>query len=48
MSSLTHGLANGLARFPEEMPALERLGLENFDDGRGLDRRATASTATSS
>ena len=30
-ASLTHGLANGLARFPEEMHTLERLGLENFD-----------------
>ena len=30
VSSLTHGLANGLARFPEEMPALERLGQESF------------------
>ena len=30
VASLTHGLANGLARFPEEMPTLERLGLENF------------------
>jgi glycine/D-amino acid oxidase-like deaminating enzyme len=30
VASLTHGLANGLARFPEEMPALERLGLESF------------------
>jgi glycine/D-amino acid oxidase-like deaminating enzyme len=29
-SSLTHGVANGMARFPEEMPTLERLGLENF------------------
>lgn len=28
--SLTHGLANGLARFPAEMPALERLGRENL------------------
>ncbi len=31
VSSLTHGIWNGMARFPEEMPALERLGLENFD-----------------
>ncbi len=31
MSSLTHGIDNGLARFPDEMPQLERLGLENFD-----------------
>lgn len=30
-SFLTHGIANGMARFPEEMPALERLGLANFD-----------------
>ncbi len=29
-SSLTHGLANGLARFPDEMPVLERLGSENL------------------
>ena len=33
-SSLTHGVGNGLARFPDEMPALERLGLENFDAAR--------------
>ncbi|HZO58096.1 MAG TPA: FAD-dependent oxidoreductase [Solirubrobacterales bacterium] len=30
-SSLTHGLRNGLARFPGEMPVLERLGRENLD-----------------
>ena len=30
-ASLTHGLENGLARWPDEMPAIERLGLENFD-----------------
>ena len=29
-SFLTHGAANGMARFPEEMPKLELLGLENF------------------
>jgi glycine/D-amino acid oxidase-like deaminating enzyme len=29
-TSLTHGLSNGLARFPDEMPVLERLGAENF------------------
>ena len=29
-SSLTHGLANGLARVPGELETLERLGLENF------------------
>lgn len=32
-ASLTHGLANGVARFPEEVETLQRLGLENF---RGL------------
>jgi glycine/D-amino acid oxidase-like deaminating enzyme len=30
-SFLTHGVSNGMARFPEEMPELERLGLANFD-----------------
>lgn len=30
LSSLTHGVGNGLARFPEEMATLERLGLESF------------------
>ncbi len=29
-ASLTHGLANGLARWPRDMPTLERLGLENL------------------
>ena len=29
-ASLTHGLGNGMARFPEEMAALERMGAENF------------------
>ncbi|WCB94148.1 Gamma-glutamylputrescine oxidoreductase [Baekduia alba] len=31
VASLTHGLANGLARFPDEMVALERLAFENFE-----------------
>jgi glycine/D-amino acid oxidase-like deaminating enzyme len=31
IASLTHGLSNGLSRFADEMPVLERLGLENFD-----------------
>ena len=31
MSSLMHGVSNGYARFPDEMPALERLGMENFN-----------------
>jgi len=30
-ASLTHGTANGLARWPEEMPTLQRLGRENLD-----------------
>src|SRR3954471_24705177 len=30
VASLTHGIENGLARFADEMPALERLGLQNF------------------
>jgi glycine/D-amino acid oxidase-like deaminating enzyme len=30
VSSLTHGLGNGLARFAAEMPTLERLGAENL------------------
>ena len=29
-ASLTHGLANGLSRFPEEMETLERMAAENF------------------
>jgi glycine/D-amino acid oxidase-like deaminating enzyme len=31
VSSLTHGVGNGLARFPDELPVLERLGRQNFD-----------------
>jgi glycine/D-amino acid oxidase-like deaminating enzyme len=31
ISSLTHGLENGLDRFPDESDALERLGRESFD-----------------
>lgn len=30
-ASLTHGLANGLDRFPDDVPALERLGRANLD-----------------
>jgi glycine/D-amino acid oxidase-like deaminating enzyme len=29
-ASLTHGIENGVARWPDEMPQLERLGRENF------------------
>jgi glycine/D-amino acid oxidase-like deaminating enzyme len=32
LCSLTHGLENGLARFPDEAIELERLGRENFDE----------------
>ncbi|HEY1597749.1 MAG TPA: FAD-dependent oxidoreductase, partial [Thermoleophilaceae bacterium] len=31
ISSLTHGITNGLSRFEEEMPELERLADENFE-----------------
>jgi glycine/D-amino acid oxidase-like deaminating enzyme len=30
-ASVTHGLGNGMARWPEQMPALTRLGAENLD-----------------
>lgn len=30
-ASLTHGLANGLERFPNDVPVLDRLGRENLD-----------------
>ena len=30
VSSLTHGIANGMARFADEMPELERLAAENY------------------
>jgi glycine/D-amino acid oxidase-like deaminating enzyme len=44
-SSLTHGLSNGLARFPDEIATLEELGRENLAgiveaiDGFGIDAR---------
>ena len=44
-SSLTHGLANGLSRFPEEMERLEELGRDNLAgivaaiDDLGIDAR---------
>jgi glycine/D-amino acid oxidase-like deaminating enzyme len=31
VASLTHGIANGLARFPNEMATLERLAFENYE-----------------
>jgi glycine/D-amino acid oxidase-like deaminating enzyme len=30
-ASLTHGRENGLSRWPDELPTLERLGVENLD-----------------
>jgi glycine/D-amino acid oxidase-like deaminating enzyme len=42
-ASLTHGIANGLQRFPEEMPLLEKLGEQNLREigetikARGID-----------
>ena len=38
-ASLTHGEANGMARWPQEYAALHRLGLENLEgiaDGRAV------------
>src|SRR5262249_16859982 len=31
-SSLTHGVANGQSRFPDELAVLEELGLKNLND----------------
>jgi len=31
-ASLTHGVGNGLTRFPAELPTLHRLGLRNLDE----------------
>jgi glycine/D-amino acid oxidase-like deaminating enzyme len=31
-SSLTHGMANGQERFPQELPLLEELGLQNLNE----------------
>jgi len=33
-ATLTHGLANGITRFPQEIEQLERLGHQNFADLR--------------
>lgn len=38
-ASLTHGLANGLARWPDELADLHRLGIENLDDIEDAVRR---------
>ena len=42
MSSLTHGIGNGLARFPDELPALERLGPRELRPDRSRRSSATA------
>jgi glycine/D-amino acid oxidase-like deaminating enzyme len=48
-ASLTHGLANGLSRWPAEMPALLRMGADNLDaieetvTRHGIDCRFTRS-----
>jgi len=33
-ASLTHGIGNGLSRFPAEMPLLEKLGAQNLAEDR--------------
>ncbi len=38
-SSLTHGIANGQARFPQELAALEQMGLDNLDQIEAVVRR---------
>jgi glycine/D-amino acid oxidase-like deaminating enzyme len=41
MATLTHGLGNGLSRFPGEIDQLERLGLANLDEiERAVERYA--------
>ena len=38
-SSLVHGIANGLSRFPDEVGTLERLGLDNLEEiGQTIER----------
>jgi glycine/D-amino acid oxidase-like deaminating enzyme len=38
-SSLTHGLGNGLSRFPDEIATLEELGLDNLNEIEAAIRR---------
>ncbi|MFZ9628481.1 MAG: NAD(P)/FAD-dependent oxidoreductase [Ilumatobacteraceae bacterium] len=38
-ASLTHGIANGQARFPNELPVLEELGLQNLNEIEAAIRR---------
>ena len=47
-SSLTHGIGNGLSRFPDELEQLERLGLENFRCARAETWSDSRSTPSSS
>ncbi|WP_327584753.1 FAD-binding oxidoreductase [Nonomuraea sp. NBC_00507] len=35
MATLTHGLANGLERWPDEIDRLERMGVDNLDEIEG-------------
>ena len=46
-ASLTHGLANGLRHFPDEIERLEREGIANLRELSRVRPRRTASTATS-
>jgi glycine/D-amino acid oxidase-like deaminating enzyme len=47
--SLTHGLLNGIARFPGEIAELERLGLANYEELRAdLERHAVECAFTES
>ena len=48
LASLTHGLANGIRHFPEELAVLEQEGIDNLRGLVAFVRRARASTATSS
>ena len=48
VASLTHGIANGIARFPERWTTLERLGLRELRRGSSRTSSASASTASSS
>ena len=48
LASLTHGLANGIRHFPDELPILEREGIDNLAGARRVRPRQRRSTATSS
>ena len=46
-ASLTHGLANGIRHFPDELERLEREGIDNLAGADRVHPRARRSTATS-